>query len=357
MKIAIITFHRAINYGAALQTYALFQYLQDKGHSVVVLDYRSSYLERSYKLHFSRSIVDIKKILLSPLSLKKKYLFRNFLRRNICITDRIQEKSELIEQSKLYDYVIVGSDQVWNARWSDYDDAYLLSFCPEQKRISYAASIGKESITEKEKEWLEKQLKKFKKISVREKSGKKLLGFLEDVDVRVNCDPVVLLRKEQWESIAVRVTEKNFILVYMLVPSTLIMRSAECISNSTGKKIVLINDNIRKQYNAKYKRNISPEEFLGLFKSADYVITNSFHGTMFSILFEKAFYVVLQEYEGAPNARFTDLLSDLCLEQRIISDVKDVNSDDTIDYAQVKKRLLQVRKKTDEYFDELMRLN
>ena len=193
-------------------------------------------------------------------------------------------------------------------------------------------------------------MQNFRSISVREQTGKDLLDSILQKEISVNCDPVALLSKEAWTDVAVSPSEKNYILIYMLVKSDNLMNAAIEYGKRTGKQVLLINDNLRRAYPVVYKRNISPEEFEGLFCNADCVFTNSFHGTMFSIIFEKELHIELQKYKGAPNSRFTDLLKRLELEDCVF-DAPQIKENNEINYVLVKEKLGLMQNETKTYFD------
>lgn len=350
LKVAIITFHRAINYGAVLQAYALSKYLEESGCDVQVLDYRSNAIENSYKIYFGLDVYSLKRMILIPFSEKKKREFYRFIEKSIPHTRPLYTWDDLREEAQKFDFIITGSDQVWNSQWTEGDEAYLLDFCKDKQKLSYAASIGKSSISEAERQRLKEHLKKFQIISVREKTGKDLLTSFLQKDVSVNCDPVALLSKEAWIKVATLPKESNYILVYMLVQSDSLMNAAIEYGKKRGKQVLLINDNIRRKYPVTYKRYIAPEEFVGLFCNADCVFTNSFHGTMFSIIFEKEIHVELQKYEGAPNSRFVDLLEKVGMEECIIGDSQIDENYQRLDYTSVKDKLTQMQDDTREYF-------
>lgn len=353
LKVAIITFHRAINYGAVLQTYALSRYLKESGYDVRVLDYRSGAIENSYKIKFGLDAYSLKRILLSPLTEKKKRKFYDFVEHSIPHTQPLYTQNDLKKEAEKFDFIITGSDQVWNERWTKGDEAYLLDFCKDEQKISYAASIGKSSITEAEQQKLKIHLQKFQMISVREETGKDLLESFLKNDITVNCDPVALLGKEIWKQVAKNPKESNYILIYMLVQSDSLMNAAMEYGKKTGKQVLLINDNIRRQYPVTYKRYSSPEEFVGLFSCADCVFTNSFHGTMFSIIFEKEVHVELQKYKGAPNSRFVDLLNKLGMEECVFEGPRIEDNFQKTNYTFVKEKMKLMQDETKRYFEDI----
>lgn len=350
LKVAIITFHRAINYGAVLQTYALSRYLRELGYNVHVLDYRAKAIENSYKVKLGRDLYSMKRMVLAPFLMRKKKKFYRFVEKYIPHTRPLYTRDDLKKEAEKFDFIVTGSDQVWNSRWTEGDETYLLDFCKHEQKISYAASVGTANISEEEKKRMKKHLQNFRMISVRETSGKPLLEAFLQKEVSVNCDPVALLGKEDWKQMAENPKEKNYILVYMLVRSESLMNAAIEHGKKTGKQVILLNDNIRRRYQVTYKRYVSPEKFLGYFCNADCVFTNSFHGTMFSIIFEKELHVELQKYKGAPNARFVDLLKKVEMENCIIAGTQNDDNYEEPNYVFVREKLKEMRDETQKYF-------
>lgn len=350
-KIGVLTFHRAINYGAVLQTYALQKFLKRQNFNASVLDYRCLKIEKDYKLNFFT--FNIKKLISSLVLLSKKFKFNKFINKNIVLTKPVYNKEDLENISKELDYVCVGSDQVWNGRWTDNDKRYYLDFTDSYKKISYAASLGKNAMSLKEKTEYTELLNDFKKLSVREQSSAELLSGFLNKNISTHLDPVFLLEKNEWNKVAKTIRDSNYVLVYMLVPSDNLIKKAIDLAKRKNLNVIILNDNIRKRYNIEYRRFVSIEKFLGYFKNASYVITNSFHGTAFSVVYEKNFFVELQTYKNAPNMRMIDLLKVFDLNERIFDENSDLSIYNNINYHIVNRKKYKMIKEVTDYFNEL----
>ena len=194
MKIATLTFHRAINYGASLQTFALYDYLRKnrKDDSVGVLDYLSPLFKKRYsrKIDFRNPKKAVYLILTHRSGKKKELKFRRFLEDNINLIP--------FDEAGTVDKCFVGSDQVWNGEIVGYDNNFLLDFLSDEKKLSYAASIGVTELSDKEKQWL-KRTESFYDISVRESSAAELIKSVTGRECTVVPDPVFLLSKNEWQ--------------------------------------------------------------------------------------------------------------------------------------------------------------
>lgn len=351
MKIGIITFHRALNYGAVLQAYALQEYLNTIGIDSEIIDYRSEYIEIFYKQIKENPLKNpkmyLKELIYAPFNTLKRKKFDGFLKKYIKFSKKITTKEELKKINKEYDIFIAGSDQVWNLKWSGFDKTFFLDFAEDEKKYSYAASFGFDKIPqEQEREYYE-LLSKFKKISVREESGKKIIKDLLHQECEVSLDPTCLISKAKWENIAKKPKEQNYILLYTLEKSKELEDYAEKKSKELNAKIVYIADAIKRKKKYIYRGFLGPDEFVGLFSNARYVVTNSFHGLMFSVIFEKSFCLQYQKKEGAPNSRLIDFLNTYKLTNRIIEAVRIRDSE--IDYNFVKYLMEETKRESSNY--------
>ena len=332
MKIKTITCHDVYNVGASLQAYALCTYLKNEGHDVQIIDYKPDYLSRHYSLtsvdnpRFDRPFIKQAYLLaklpsrvLARLSERKKR-FDDFRKTYLPLTRRYVSNRELKADCPDADVVIAGSDQIWNPLFQNgKDPAFFLNFVPENvKKISYAASFATDKIADDDRERMIPWLSRLDAIAVREKSG---LAVLESMglDGEAVCDPVFLLDREDWKRLAVLPDEKDYILVYDFDNSSVVANAAKALSEQTGKPIM----SVFPMFDADEVWNdMGPLEFLGAIKNASVVISNSFHATAFSLIFNKEFYVV--EREEGINARMRDLLAEAGLSDRLVSDVPTV---------------------------------
>ena len=342
MKLKTITCHNVYNLGAGLLAYALAAYLQGQGHEVQIIDYQPLYL-RHYRLagvpnpRFDKPLLreayQIAKFpgrLYDRLTSKRKKAFDRFTAEYLPVTQTTySDIAALRADPPEADLYIAGSDQIWNPLFQNgKDPAFFLNFVPEGKRrISYAASFAVESLEKQDADRMKPWLEQLDVVSVRESSGVALLADMGIKGVQV-VDPVFLLTKDAWEKIAVLPPMQDYILVYDFDNSPKIKEIAQAVSRQTGKKIVSL---FPVDWADEIWANAGPCEFLGAIQNAGIVLSNSFHATAFSLIFQKDFYVVNRS-EGI-NARMKDLVGDLGLAGRLICAVPTAIS--AIDYSTV----------------------
>lgn len=359
MRIGIVTFHRARNYGAVLQAYALQVALSKHGESKVI-DYKSNKIEAVYKKLIKTNT--IKSFLRSaayyvPVCLKTRK-FRFFRKRMLNCTKPIDTREQLLALNSYFDIFFTGSDQVWHYKHSDFDKAYFLDFVSDnKKKNSYAASFGFERIPQEyEYEYLN-LLKHFNNISVRERQGENILKQQLGLFGEVVLDPVFLLNKENWMALAgkKRKVKDKYILIYSF-GSKNIQNTAEKIAKEYNLKIVNVSFTFKEIFNKKYKTllSVGPEEFVNLFMHAEYVVTNSFHGTSFSILFNKQFYTELLGNNSDVNSRLINILELFKLQDRFIKEGEDIDLSRSIDYEKINPILERERIKSLEYIERVL---
>lgn len=300
MKIALVTIHKANNYGALLQAYALQQILSTFG-AVELVDYDNPYLSVSLhpvRLSFTfHGLLGIGKDLcrfFPRYRLVKK--FRRFIDERFIMTASYTQNELLNNKLSGYDYYVVGSDQVWNAacvsRKKLLDPVYFLEFAPDgAKKISYASSIGGYVYSEQERLDVKKYLKSFLAVSVREKNTQQYLTGLGVEMVEHVLDPTLMLDRSQWRTLfEKRTLPMRYILLYT-VPKVGMVRSAvDYFSAKLGLKVIAIDQGLTAGAHVdKHIRDAGPEDLLSLFAGAEFVVTDSFHGVCFSINFERPF--------------------------------------------------------------------
>lgn len=358
MKVGIITFHRALNYGAVLQAYALQQYLNDIGIENEIIDYRCEYIEEFYKPVKASPLRELKtyirELLFFPYNTKKRKKFESFVKEYIKTSETIYTQDKLRDINDKYDFFITGSDQVWNSRWSGFDKAYFLDFTENDKKASYAASFGFDKIPENEVDEYRRLLSGFQYISVRENTGLQIINQLLQRNAELSLDPTCLIGKDKWKSIAVKPNESGYVLLYTLDKSEQLVSFAKEKAKELKAKIVCISDALKKAEDFEYKGFLSPSEFIGLFENAGYVVTNSFHGLMFSVIFEKHFCLQYQLSKGAPNSRLADFVHDFGLENCVYQDSSAFTGKSN--YAQVSAMMSEKKKKTEEYFENIFNI-
>ncbi|MBR6963329.1 MAG: polysaccharide pyruvyl transferase family protein [Prevotella sp.] len=334
MKIKTITCHDVYNYGASLQAYALQTYLESLGHDVEIIDYKPPYLSGHYNLWavnnpvydkpFIKHAYLVAKLPGRLFALKRKRAFDRFTSKHLKLTKRYHSFQELEVYPPKADVYIAGSDQIWNTLFQNgRDKAFYLAFAPSGSiRISYAASFATPGIAEEHKPFLKKMLKGIDRISIRENSSLPLLSNLGRPDGIAVCDPVFLLTKEQWEFLIPKnaSNEKKYLLVYDTEGSERIKSIAKEIAEKKNLSIYNVSA-FRLKYADKNYHNAGPIEFLQLLHNASYIISNSFHATAFSLIFQKDFCVVNRSENI--NERMQSLLSDFKLSSRLVSEISD----------------------------------
>lgn len=332
MKIGILTYHCAFNYGAVLQCYALQEYLKSLGHEVYVINYRPNYLKYSLFIWYNwlslSPIKCIKKIIQQissfNLQIKRFTVFKKF------VYEKLNIKNLKLQSSQNdIDCFIFGSDQIWRKNKNLFDPIYFGEFKASQghKLISYAASMGLEKLTETEKEQLRKFLKRFSLITVREISLKQLLTPLTDKRIDVVIDPTFLLRQSEWEKIVKKPNiNKPYILLYQVISNSLTNKIAQIAAKDLNAEIIEIASGFsNKQKNHRVVYTASPEEFLGWIMNAHFIVTTSFHGTAFSIIFNKAFVSIKQNKPS--DLRIDSILKSINLTNRFIEEISQFNSE------------------------------
>lgn len=321
-KIGVMTFHRAANYGAVLQAYALSYVLQALGNDVKIIDYRCQRIENLYDPFSAKAAQGlpgkIKKLLRwNQLRVKGKR-FAAFREKYLALTVPCYNQEQLKAAARELTVCVTGSDQVFNLQETGGDRAYLLDFADGgQKKLAYAASFGTKHMSESDRKLLAEQLQSFDGISVRESSAVELARTLSGKQAALALDPVLLLHQDVWEKLwkKPKHVPENYVLAYMMAGSDALTQKAYQL----GENVVIVNPTLKQQLRNRDCRQYpaaSPEEFLWLFGNAHTVVTNSFHGLAFAIVFRKDFYVELTNKDRA--GRLQELLALIGLEDRIL---------------------------------------
>jgi len=363
MQIETITCHDVYNHGATLQAYALQRYLTEQGHDVQIIDYKPWYLSNHYKLSsinnpiFDRLIIrDLYILAKLPgrlIALRRKRAFDRFKKEHLKLTpQRFVSNLELGDNCPDADVYIAGSDQIWNTMFQNgRDAAFYLDFVPAgKKRVSYAASFATDKIESGYEEFVKSMINRFDHISVREQTGVRLLremGINRAVQV---CDPVFLLDKKAWSEITSSDFKEKYLLVYDTENSTTIKNIARAVAHRLKLKIWSIGS-FRLNYADRNYYLSGPKEFVSLIKNAGFVISNSFHATAFSLIFEKNMCVVNRG--EAINSRMHSLLDSLGISNRLAG--ADFNVEDlaeNIDYVKVNELMEKTISSSKQYLKE-----
>jgi len=326
MKIACLTFHNSTNYGSVLQVYALQEVIKNMGHEYEIINY-TNFEKRKYDSIFGRN-KDLKwknyliKLTSAPYKIIKLLKFKNFSNKYLNVSSYKNTNLEELEaNSFIYDFIICGSDQIWNLDMIRFDSSYFLSFVKESnKKIAYAASIGKTQLTDKEETFFKDNLLGFNKISVREKNAANTIFRIKKQKVELVLDPTLLLTPKKWFELAkfCKILPFKYILLYSVSLHPDVNKFIKKLMKKTGFKLVVIPHHFTDLINNKKIRIPSPLEFVSLFINATYVVTTSFHGTAFSCNLNKTFFTFIKGSRySSTNSRIADLLDMLHLENRL----------------------------------------
>ena len=367
-KVGIITFHRAENYGSALQAYALKTVINSfTGYKCECVDFQPPHQNDLYDIFLKPSgpkniIKNLRAACFYSVLKRRKEGFRLFQKKYLDVGEiPLTEQDNMRECLKEYNTLVFGSDQIWNPVSVDFSMEYLGdSF--DGNKISYAPST--KNAVEKDFKDLEKVkslLEQFSSLSVREESGKKLIQHIvPDKDVTIVSDPTLLLEKKQFDNIcSERFIARDYIFFYSINYGKEAINMAKYISQKTKMPVYMM-FSTNKTYGAVvkgiklFKKNTSPEDFLSAVKNAHLVLSNSFHGTAFSVIYRKPFYSLrVHKNDGSlyEDARIVTLLNKIGLDDRYITFDKIRNSDltkyDKIEYNE--EKIIQYRQYSLDY--------
>lgn len=339
-KIGIITIHKVNNYGAELQAFALQEKLTHLGFTAEVIDYlyykhqdfqyskqARPFVALDYRIKFKEwlnpIISHIKSIPYKGTQNIRNSKFDEFRNKHTKYSAETLNSIEALYHEKLpYDVYMTGSDQVWNPYTNVSLKPYFLDFAQaDRRKISYASSFGVSTIPDDAKPIYRDLLNRFDRIAVREEQGVKLVKELTGRDACHVLDPTLLMDEQDWRKVAITSDRtKPYILLYVLTHSPYITNLAKKMAADLGWDLVRICKNSAVEDKDGTITNIidaGPAEYLGLFLNASFVLTNSFHGTAFSVNFRKPFYTILPQHKPN-NSRQEGLLSSMGLKKRII---------------------------------------
>lgn len=316
-KVYILTFHCAFNVGAMLQCYALSHSIKEMGNEVAIIDYRpvkvmNASIEKELNKNLISKVISeiddtihliFRFLKYYPQKEKRFFIikdgtakrFAQFMRNYLPLTANTYYSSEALvafaDEDAAY---ITGSDQVWNPSLSDVPNIYLLDFVKKGTKNSYAASFGKKTVDDVFSKQLAENLPLFHAISVREKSGIKIVKDKANMEAEWVLDPVFLLPKKEWEKIAYcPKTAFPYILLYRMESNSQFTIEIEKLKNANPQLKVLAFDSICDETSVDYYIPQSgPLDFISYILHSEYVLTNSFHGTAFSIILERPAVVV-----------------------------------------------------------------
>ncbi len=351
MKIGIITFHRANNYGAVLQCYALNRILKSFGHEVKVVDYRQPYMEQQYRPFSMRYFRHL--LMTCPQALPKyiaEYserkalhpLFSNFRDRHFRMT---ASSRDYIPQG--IDTYIIGSDQLWsNYCTGGLVPIYYGEFIrdPKSRIFGYAISSNVDTINSIPKEQLTEYMRNFKNMSFRERKISDMVTSKTGVGSRVDIDPTLLLDSSQWSDIVDKKwSERKYVLLYQL-------RTKRGRGTKLREKAMELAQNMGCELIDLSQGEYSIESYVSLFKYAECVVTSSFHGVAFSLIFERPLYPVM--LGDGQDGRYVNLLRELGADNLLV-DMEFDPVPSEIDYAPINKKLSELKERSIQYLKRI----
>lgn len=348
-KVGVITVHRNVNYGANLQAFASAKFLNNNNINAEIIDYLPSELDKDnylfswLKLSWDNgkngSLVHKIKLFLAlllsaPNKNKKLKAFYKFRANKCNISSKYNNMDEVVKAG--YSDMVCGSDQIWNPDITNgIDPLYFGDVLGVKNKIAYAPSIGKAEYLKEDEIKAANLIKNIDYVSVREEKSVAYIEKISGKKVTNVCDPVFLLDKEIYKEIAKPIKcKKPYLLVYSVISNTEMLNAAIEFANKKGLAVVEICQNAKRGFKHVQLTAASPEEFLGAIKNAQYVVTNSFHGTAFSLVFNKELYVFDNKERGS---RITGLLEKAGLETRI--NEEKIIEQKSIDYSEVENNL------------------
>lgn len=342
-RVGIITIHNSPNYGACLQSYALYKYIEQQGTYCEIMDVHrpvhedyiyerqySSYRNNQFKLsiRFKKVLKNILKNFVGQEMVVKQFTstvseerFKQF-NSSIKYSKVYNKLSDLKKNPPIYDLYISGSDQLWNPAQPYCLEPYFLTFVPQGKeKISFATSIGLSELTQQEKADFKKWLSSYDAVSVREKQAKSLLDSFVKREVEQVADPTFLLDTSYWKEVAVfPKIEKKYILLFLLSHNKDILDYASRLSHESGLLLIVLKNSNLQSTKGKYivDNDCGPREFIGYLGHASMVITDSFHCTVFSLLMGAENFYTYINVAAKRGSRITDLLATFELDDHLL---------------------------------------
>lgn len=370
-KVGIITHYcKTKNCGGSLQAYALCKVLNSRGYNAEQICYilnnskpvvskslnkkikeagifgtikkAISLLLRKFSIKKLKNFLVVKDKKKNNVTLKQEQCFKSFLEDEIPNSNVIYNDDNISTCIDNYEAFITGSDQVWNLRW--YKSPFFLDFAPSSKiKMSYSASIAMSSLNDSQKQIFKQSLKDFKAVSVREQNAVDLIKDLSPVMPQCTLDPTLLLERQDWDEVCDdRIFNEPYVFCYFLGDNKKERKIAKKYAKTKKLKLVTIPyaGNSNEFFNINYGDiklyDVSPQKFISLVKHAEYVFTDSFHATAFSLIYQRQFFAFNRDAKGSMNDRIINITSLFEVSERFCAGENEsfsyVNSLKDIDY-------------------------
>ena len=371
MRVGIITYHSAYNFGSVLQAYATQQIINMIGCKAEIINYRMDSQKEFYAyIHHVDTFKSLIKYLMifgKKKDLKRRAIrFEKFIEEYLLLTDEFSRPEEACAYSETFDTYISGSDQIWNKHSNElkdvdlkYMDPYFLTFT-KKKKISYASSVV--NMTDKELLYVAKKIMDFCHVSCREKESADKISKLINRNIETVLDPTLLLSSVDWKKIMcqTKFESKPYLLLYTLTTNSHLLRllcEAKKKAKEYGVQLVVLAPlatAVPNIYRVKFIYDAGPKEFIRLVYDSKYILTDSYHGTLFSINFQKQFFSMIPQ-EKSDN-RLYQILDKLDLKFRIINDIIDANFAYEFDYSKSMYKLEEYKNESISYIKKALKM-
>ena len=358
-KIAIVNRTNLKNYGSVLQAYALCESIRSLGYDSEII-WEAGNVSKNYDLRIRKIISTGVKLLTHPRLISSTFSSVKYVQQQTISEKTIEmfdrfvysfvkrkfypvKKMKKNQVGKIYDKFVCGSDQVWCTTTTYVDPLMYLRFVPKEKRIAYAPSLGRDYIPSYNARQIRKYINEIPYVSVREYTGKKLIKDLTGRDVPVVVDPTFLLHKLKWDEVKIEpsINQEYFLCYFLSIPTQQTQEKILKYIEQTGKIVIALNSKlefIENKVRVIYP-DCGPGEFIGYVSKANCVLTDSYHGMLFSIIYQRQFWSIEREYgEFDQSCRQLSVLKMLNLEERYLK-LKDSISEREIDYTAVINKL------------------
>lgn len=369
-KIGLLTFHASHNCGSMLQTYALQHLLEEYGGDVKIINFSNEGQQELYSIMYKNNNIKniIKNLLIFPKIHRVKKVsasYEKFIDDNFNITNEFYDRLQQLNENKLdFDEYVCGSDQIWNITIKDSDDAYFLPFVNNHKKIAYAPSFGAKNPIKyaNEIDLYKKYIKSFDYLSIRENNGQKWIKDMIDIEVPVVLDPTLVVNKEIYNKIEQKIDlPEKYIFYYAPGYMKDLNKFVYKVSKKYKLPVIVFNS---KQFYVKrlwkydfiLPQSENPGTYLYLMKNAELVFTTSFHGTIFSTIYNKKFWTLKNGGMYGDDDRVKTLINQLGIQDRLIipSFKDDIDYLCSIDYKEYNKKLEILKEKSINFLKEAL---
>lgn len=323
-RIGIINHWMVNNYGALFLAYALERRIRELGYDVETVSWLPDEVRFPWKTSMIKKTGFIQYLLrlgyFSVFVLPRQTSFRRF--RSMMHTSKVVYTDATLPAIRdKYDKIVIGGDQLWNCKINYYNENNFLPFVEDKsKKVVYAASLSQDHMREELKDTFKRLAEGFSYVTTREKRATEIIEELTDLKAPRVADPAFLLNAEEWAELAEGPKESGeYVFVYQVQSDKLVIDFAKALAKQNGCSIVFCPFPLKKQIRCRRKPYMSPERWLGYMKNAKYVVTDAFHGTVFSIIFNRQFFAEISEYGKDTGSRITNILDVYSLQDRLLT--------------------------------------